>query len=189
ARELGDVLALGVRGLKGADADAVFLRKDYALDENVLHPAAVSILNHDPAGGAEAPLDGNAQLRPDSRTQIRWHQVQGLLVHGTALDGVERTGFGAAVGFKTPLGQGYDGGFAAADRTHEEQDPLAHIQPAGGRVEVFFHQALQGLVQPKQVVGKKSVALAAVHFFHAVGDDHVIDAGVGVLSDAGVLPH
>ena len=63
---------------------------------------------------------------------------------------------------------------------------LAHVQPAGGGVEILFDQPLQGLVQPEDVLREKAVPFAAAGFLHAVGHDHVVHPGVGVGRDARV---
>jgi hypothetical protein len=97
--ELGGVLVLLVLGLEGADANAVLLREDQALDRDlvlqdrrqVLPVAAQGLPHHEAADGAEVPLhlEGvgvvgvqTPQFGQKVFPHLHGEEVQGLLVHG-----------------------------------------------------------------------------------------------------------
>jgi len=124
--------------------------------------------------------------RSDLGAELVGDQVERVFVHGAALDGVDRPLVGAGVLDQSPLEHVDDGGLTARDRTHQEQDPAADVQPSGGRMEVLLHQALQRPFQAKQLLFEEAVPAVAIHLFHTVGDDHIVDAGMGVAGQLGV---
>jgi len=90
-REFGDVLALGIRRGEGADAHPVLLGEGDPLHNHVLDPAVVLVPQHLAASRAQVALDVDAVLLPDLLTQFLGDQVERLLVHRAALDGVDRS--------------------------------------------------------------------------------------------------
>ena len=84
-----------------------------------------------PCPGKDAPLHFRAEHFRD--------QVERLLVHRAALDGVDGAIVRARVRLQAALEHADDGRFAAADRPHQQEDPLAHLQPLAGGAEVVHH--------------------------------------------------
>src|SRR5262249_59616553 len=100
AGQLGRVLVLFVLGLEGADADAVLLRQDQAVDLDViehLDPVPVgageALVVHLPAEGAESTTDSDVvvataagvQLLQNGRAQFERAEVQWFLLHRALL--------------------------------------------------------------------------------------------------------
>jgi len=79
--------------------------------------------------------------------------------------------------------------FAAADRAHQQQNALAHLEPLGCRAKVL-DQLLQGLFNAENVVLEEAEYLAAVLICTgALTHDHVMDSSVGQARDLGLGLH
>jgi len=178
ARQVRDVLRLWIGRAEGADAHAVILRNEHALHGHVFDVAAVFRLHHQLAGRTKVALDAHAQLPFHFRPELVGDEMERFLVHRTSLDGVHRSLRRAGELLQPPLEHGDNGRFPAADRSHEEQDALADVQPFRRGMEIFLDELFDGPVQPENFLFKKFVALAPIHFLHAVGHDHLVDAGV-----------
>ena len=119
AGQFGDVLRLGVTRREGADADALLLGKDDAVNEHVLVAPAVDMLQVVAALRAELALDVDAIVLGDFRAQFERDQVQRLLMHRAVFDGEDGAILGARPAFQSALEHGHDGRLAAADRPHQ----------------------------------------------------------------------
>ena len=112
----------------------------------------------DAAARAEIALDVQAVLRhrPPCGELVR-EEVQRLLVHRAAGDGVDGASSSAGVLFEAALEHRDDRRLAAADRAHQQQDALAHLEPPGRRREVV-DQMLQRALDAEQLVREEVVA-------------------------------
>jgi len=133
------------------------------------------------ADRTKGALDVYAILFGKLRSKFLRNQVKGFLVHGTSLDPVYGSGIGACILFQPSLQQGNDRGLSSADRTHQEQQALADVQPFRRRLKVFFHQGSDGIFQAEQFFTEKFVVSTFTGLLHPGVPDHPIDARVGVL--------
>ncbi|GBD17394.1 hypothetical protein HRbin26_02314 [bacterium HR26] len=201
--QLGDILALRIRGREGADADAVLLGESDAHDRHILMPpgerlarpapgmirTALGLLELEAAPRAELALDVDPVLPHQLIADRLGHQMQRLLVHRAALDGVDRAAVSAGVLLEAALELGDDGRLPTADRPHQEQDALAYFEPLRCRAEVL-DDLLERLLESEDLVGEELVAdPAIVQLLDAGIHDHVVDPGMRELSDLRVLEH
>src|SRR5581483_7848754 len=135
--QLGDVLALRVGGGERADAATVLLREDDPLDRHRLVAAVELLLQAQPADRAEVALDIDAVLLLDLGPEHVGDEVERLLVHGAALDRVHGAVVGTRIPLEPALEERDDRRLSAADRPHEQQDALAHLEAARGGAEVL----------------------------------------------------
>ncbi len=186
ADQFGDVLGFRVGRGEGADAAAVFLRKRDPLDRNGLRPSVVDVLQVVAALRAELAFDVDPVLALDLGAQLVGDQVERLLVHWTAGDGVDRPVVGPGVALQAALEEADDRRLAAADGAHQEEDALADLEALGGGVEVLG-DLIERLLDAVDVVGEEAVAALAVGVGFDPGlGDHVVDAGVGQPRDLGI---
>src|SRR5206468_6412037 len=120
----------------GPDAEAIFFGEADALDDDILVQPPVAIVEHRAACRAEIALNVEAVLFFDLRPQLVWHEVQRLLVHRAATIGVHRALIRSAVALEATLEQRDNGRLATANRSHEQENPLADLEPPGGRGEI-----------------------------------------------------
>ncbi|MNG16300.1 hypothetical protein D3C84_1001970 [compost metagenome] len=94
--------------------------------------------------------------------ELTGDQVQWLLLHRAAFDSILGAFGGAGEGLQSVLHQRDQRRLAAADRAHEQQQPLADIEALGSRAKIFLHQQLNGIFQPKQGAAEKFVLSPSV---------------------------
>ena len=185
AGEFRHILAFGVGGLEGADADAGLLREQNAVDRDVLDFAFPLVVEAVAADGAEIALDVGAEVLAEIGAQLFGDKVQRLLVHGAAFDRVDSADVLFAVALEPTFQQSDQSGLSAADRPDQHQDTLANIEAAGGRVQVLFDQLLQGALQAVELFLEELIAadMGIRRLLEAGRHDHVVDAGMGEIGD------
>ena len=100
------------------------------MHRHVVDVAAPLVIQAILADRAEIALDVDAETALEVGAQIFGNQVQRVLVHRAALDGVGRALIGLAVLFQAALDERDQRGLAAADRPDEHQNALANVQAA-----------------------------------------------------------
>src|SRR5579884_4298082 len=98
AYEFTYILALRIGRCKSTHTNSVFFAKCYAFDRHFLDAAFVFVVYHVAAVGAEVAFDVEAEFFLDVGAQIHGDQVERFLVHGAALDGVDRSLLSPAIG-------------------------------------------------------------------------------------------
>jgi hypothetical protein len=180
ACQFGDILRLGVGGLEGADACALAFGELDAHDGHILDVFAPLVAQFPLAHGAQVALDMHAELALEIGAQLFGHQMQRLLVHGAVLDGVDRAVVRARVALQPTLEHRHQRRLAAAHRSDQQQDALAHIEPPRSRREIFLYQLLQGALQAEQLGGEEFVFawLPLAALFDARANNHIVHARV-----------
>ena len=127
--QLGDVLAadqhrrvlvVRIDRRHDADADAVALGKFRAVDRKLLVLAAVLVLQSVAADRAEIAFDVHAEHLLELLAQVAWNQMERLLEHRAAFDGVEGLAF-----FEAALQLFDQRALARAHRSHQVENLAA----------------------------------------------------------------
>jgi hypothetical protein len=97
-------------------------------------------------------------------------------MHGTILDGVERSSISAAVRFQSAFDQINDGRLTAANGTHKQEYTFAYFQALSSGVEIL-DDLLQGLFDTEDFLGEEVVArFTGTSCFQAGIHNHTINA-------------
>ena len=188
ADELGDVLVLGIAGLEGADAAARAFGQGDLLDLH-LFPEHVALVVLElgvveqamAADGAKIAFDLHAgQDFLPLGAVMAGNQMQGILGHGAAIDGVERRV--GRVFLEALLEQAGNGGLARGHRSHEHQDALAGFGAARSGVQEL-DDVVDGFVHAEDLFVEEIVADQIL----VAGSQDLFGGGAGALADDHVV--
>src|SRR5689334_5530788 len=152
------------------------------MDFHVFVTPAVSVLQGITALRTKITFNVNPVMLFDLSAELVRNEMQRLFVHRAVFDSVNRAGLDLGPIFQPTLKQVDNGRLAAADRSHQQKDALAHFQTLGGRFEVLdnsgygFFDAKEFM--GKEVVGENLVLSTFVEPLDAPGMNHVVDASV-----------
>src|SRR5690349_20321401 len=150
---------------------------------HVFMASAVSVLQRITTLRAQITFDIDAVMFLDFTAQLMWDEMQRLFVHRTVFDGINRAGLDFGPIFKAALEHVDNRRLAAANRSHEQQDALAHFESLRRRFEIlddprdgFFNTEELGV---KEFIRDNFVLGAFVQPLDAGSMNHVVDASFG----------
>ena len=132
---------------------------------------------------AEFAVDLDAVGFAERRPQRVRNEMQGRLVHRTALDRVQGACVGAAVLLKPALEQDHQRGLASRGRPEEQEQPATDFGAGAGRFEVV-DETLEGLVDAEQFVLEELAAETTFVVHVALRANHVPDVLVAAAANA-----
>ena len=117
---------------ESADADTILLRKNNAVNQNILVTAMVNVFEVVAALRAQLAFDVDAIVAFDFRPEFGRNQMQRLFVHRAVFDRINGAVTGARPLLEAAFEHGDDSGFAAAHRAHQQKNSLSNFEALAG---------------------------------------------------------
>src|SRR5215212_4528583 len=119
------------------------------------------------------------------------YEMKRFLMHRAVLVGVNCAALSLGPIFQPALEHADNSRLATTYRSHQQQDSFAHFETLCGRFEILDDPGY-GFLNAKEFVGKEVVGenlvlSAFIQPFDTGGMNHVVDASVGKLGNAGIL--
>src|SRR5262245_5919148 len=104
---------------------------------HILVPSSVDPVKRVATLRTEITLDIDAVMLFNFSSELMRNQVQGLFMHWTIFDGIDRPSLGLCPILKTQLEHIDNGRFATADRSHQQEYSFTDFQSLRSRFEIF----------------------------------------------------